>query len=63
MEKRKKWTISRAIGGKVAVAYQLEDGRAGNAIILLPTKEEAWKFIDSGLADELDGKGRTPKRP
>jgi hypothetical protein len=58
MEKREKWTISPAIGGKVGVAYRLENGRAGNAIILLPTEEEAWKFIDSGRADELDRKGR-----
>jgi hypothetical protein len=58
MEKREKWTISPAIGGKVAVAYRLKNGRAGNAIILLPTEEEAWEFIDSGLADNLDGKGR-----
>lgn len=58
MEKREKWTICPAIGGKVGVAYRLADDRAGNAIILLGTEEEAWKFIDAGLADELDKKGR-----
>lgn len=58
MEKRKKWTICPAMGGKVAVAYRLESGRPGNALMLLDTEDEAWKFIDSGLADELDQKGR-----
>ncbi len=58
MEKREKWTTSPAIGGKVGVVYRL-DGRAGNTIIILNTEEEAWQFIDSGLADTLDGKGRT----
>jgi hypothetical protein len=58
MEKREKWTISPAIGGKVGVAYRLQNGRAGNAIIIVDTEEEAWKFIDSGRADELDQKGR-----
>ena len=57
MEKREKWTTSPAIGGKFEVVYRL-DGRAGNAIIILNTEEEAWQFIDSGLADTLDGKGR-----
>jgi hypothetical protein len=32
MAKRKKWTICPAIGGKVAVAYRLGNGRAGNAL-------------------------------
>ena len=58
MEKRQKWTISPAIGGKVAVVHRLENAGPGNAIIILPTEEEAWEFIDSGLADTLDGKGR-----
>jgi hypothetical protein len=58
MEKRKKWTICPAIGGKVGVAYRLENGRPGNAIILLGNEEEAWAFIDSGQADVLDEKGR-----
>jgi tRNA(Ile2) C34 agmatinyltransferase TiaS len=60
MEKREKWTISSAIGGKVAVAYRLKNGRPGNAILIRDTEEDAWKFIDSGLADELDRKGRKP---
>ena len=58
MEKREKWTTSPAIGGKVAVAYRLKNGRAGNAIIIRNTEEEAWEFIDSGRADDLDQKGR-----
>ena len=58
MEKREKWTISPAIGGKVAVAYRLDNGRPGNSIMLANTAEEAWKLIDSGRADELDRRGR-----
>ena len=58
MEKREKWTTSPAIGGKVGVCYRLENGRPGNAITIVNSEKDAWEFIDSGRADELDGRGR-----
>jgi hypothetical protein len=58
MEKRDKWTISPASAGRAAVVYRLENGQAGDAIILLPTEDEAWYFIDSGQADGLERKRR-----
>ena len=58
MEKRIGWKIVPAIGGKFAVAALFKGGVVGNAIIVLKTEEEAQKFIDSGLADELDQRGR-----
>jgi hypothetical protein len=58
MEKREKWMVSPAIGGKVAVSYRLKNDRPGDAIIILDNEDTAWEFIDSGRADELERKKR-----
>jgi hypothetical protein len=58
MEKREKWTVCRGAGGNFAVAQRLPDGRAGDALIVLPTVNDAWQFIDSGRADDLARKWR-----
>jgi hypothetical protein len=58
MEKREKWMVWPAPNGKVWVVYRLKNDKPGNAITTAANEDSAWELIDSGLADELEKRGR-----
>jgi hypothetical protein len=57
MKKRIGWKLCRSIRGTYEVVEVLEGGTIGNDIIDFPSKEDAKKFIDSGVDDRLAAHG------